>query len=69
MEAEELIKYLKKCCEVFGDEYEPIITPTKGDPRKKQNHGSIIMMEKVDSGRIPRFTINVNDNIRSIDEI
>lgn len=61
MEAEELVQYLKKCCEVFGDEFEPIIIPTKGDPTQPQYDVSLIIMEKVKDGQMPRFKINVKD--------
>lgn len=73
MEAEELIKYLKKCCEseIIGDKFEPIIIPTKGDPTKQQYDVSIIIMEKVKEGRIPRFRIDVKDleGIRNLNKL
>ena len=61
MNAEELLKYLKKCVEDLNLDYEPIITPTKYDPTKMQYDVSFIIMEKVEGGCIPRFNINVKD--------
>lgn len=61
MEAEELIKYFKKCVEQLNDDFEPIITPTKGNPIEKQTDVSFVIMENVKEGRIPRFTVNVKD--------
>lgn len=63
MEAENLLKFLKECIEAYSDNLEPIITPTKGDPTEKQYDVSLIIFEKVKDGRIPRFTINVKDNL------
>jgi len=63
MEAEDLLLYIKKCIEELDDNFEPIIVPTKGDPRKKQSDISFIIMESIKGGRIPRFTVNVKDNI------
>ncbi len=65
MEAEELLKYLKKCTEdLFGDNAEVLITPTKYNPIKLQYDVSFIVMEKVEGGLIPRFTVNVKDNLK-----
>lgn len=63
MEAEELIKYLKKCVENLNLGYEPIITPTIHNPNEQQYDVSFVIMEKVKKGRIPRFTVNVKDNL------
>jgi len=60
MNAEELLIGIKgyiKSLEI--DELEPIITPTMYDPDQLQNDVSIVIMEKVEGGTIPRFTINV----------
>jgi len=62
MNAEELLIGIKgyiKSLEI--DELEPIITPTMYDPDQLQNDVSIVIMEKVEGGTIPRFTINVKD--------
>ena len=64
MDAEELLKYLKKCVEDLNLGYEPIITPTKSDPRKYQTDVSIIVMEKALVGNRPIFKINVKDLIK-----
>ena len=65
MEAEELLKYLKKCVEEkLGTDFEPIITPTMYDPTKMQYDVSFIIMEKIEGGCIPRFTVNVKDNTK-----
>jgi hypothetical protein len=65
MEAEELLKYLKKCVEEkLGADFEPIITPTMYDPTKMQYDVSFIIMEKLIGGTIPRFTVNVKDNTK-----
>jgi len=61
MEAEELLKYLKKCVEDLDLDFEPIITPTMYDPTELQYDVSIIVMEKVEGGAIPRFSIRVKD--------
>jgi len=62
MNAEELLKYFKECIEKLDiQEFEPIITPTMYDPRELQHDVSIIVMEKVEGGAIPRFSINVKD--------
>lgn len=60
--AEELLKYFKKCIEDLEiDKFEPIITPTMYDPEELQNDVTIIITEKVEGGLIPRFSINVKD--------
>jgi xylose isomerase len=65
MEAEELLKYLKKCVEEkMGDDVKALITPTMYDPTKMQYDVSFIIMEKVEGGTIPRFTVNVKDNTK-----
>ncbi|MDA3779924.1 MAG: hypothetical protein PF487_06855 [Bacteroidales bacterium] len=61
MEAEDILKYIKYCVEKLDDDFEPIITPTKGDPTEQQYDVSLVIMEKVEDGTIPRFTINVKD--------
>jgi len=62
MNAEELIKYLKKCIDDLDiQDFEAIITPTKYDPTQLQNDVSFIIMENVKEGSIPRFHINVKD--------
>jgi len=61
MEAEELLKYLKKCVEDLNLDFEPIITPTMYDPTELQYDVSVIVMEKVEGGTIPRFSIRVKD--------
>lgn len=71
MEAEELIKYLKKCCEELDGDYEPIITPTLYNPNDLQYDVSFIIMENVKGGTIPRFNINVKDlvGIRNLEKL
>jgi hypothetical protein len=65
MEAEELLKYFKKCTEdLLGDNAEVLISPTMYDPTKMQYDVSFIIMEKVEGGCIPRFTVNVKDNTK-----
>lgn len=64
MEAEELIKYLKKCVDDLNLGYESIITPTKTDPTKQQYDVSFIVMEKALVGRRPKFMINIKDLIK-----
>ena len=65
MEAEELLKYLKKCVEEkMGDDVKALITPTMYDPTKMQYDVSFIIMEKVEGGTIPRFVVNVKDNTK-----
>jgi hypothetical protein len=65
MEAEELLIYLKKCTEdLLGDNAEVLITPTKYNPTQRQYDVSFIIMEKVEGGCIPRFTVNVKDNTK-----
>lgn len=60
--AEELIKYLRDCIEILDEtDYEPIITPTMYDPDQLQNDVTIVVMQKVEGGTIPRFKINVKD--------
>ena len=61
MEAEDLLKFFKVCIEKYSDNLEPIITPTKGDPTEKQTDVSFIIMEKVNEGQIPRFTVNIKE--------
>ena len=62
MNAEELLKYFKENINALGiQEFEPIITPTMYDPEQLQNDVTIIIMEKVKGGTIPRFKINVKD--------
>jgi hypothetical protein len=70
--AEELLKYFKLCIEDLQlDGFEPIITPTMYDPDQLQNDVTIIVMQKVEDGSIPRFKINVKDleGIRNWDKI
>jgi len=64
MEAEDLIKYLKKCVDELDLGYEVIITPSKTDPRKQQYDVSFMVMEKAMVGRRPRFMVNVKDLIK-----
>lgn len=64
MEAEELIKYLKKCVDELDLGYEVLITPTKGDPTKQQFDVSFMIMEKALVGRRPKFMVNVKDLIK-----
>lgn len=65
MEAEELLKYLKKCTEdLLGDNAKVLITPTMYDPFEMQYDVSFIIMEKVEGGTIPRFTVKVKDNLK-----
>jgi hypothetical protein len=64
MEAEELLKYFKKCVEDLDCGFKPIITPTMYDPTKMQYDVSFIIMEKVEGGCIPRFTVNVKDRLK-----
>ena len=48
MEAEELLRYLKKCTQEWvGDNAEVLITPTMYDPTKMQYDVSFIIMERV----------------------
>lgn len=71
MNAEELLKYIEKCIENLDNIGEPIITPTMYDPTELQNDVTIIIMEKVEGGTIPRFKINVKDleGIRNLRKI
>ena len=62
MNAEELLIYLRKSIDALGiQEFEPIITPTMYDPEQLQNDVTIVIMEKIEGGTIPRFKINVKD--------
>jgi len=62
MNAEELLLYFKECVEKLDiQEFEPIITPTMYDPTELQHDVTIVIMEKVEGGTIPRFSINVKD--------
>jgi len=62
MEAEELLKKIREFIEEELDsDFEPIITPTMYDPNDKQFDISIIVMEKVEGGTMPRFHINLKD--------
>lgn len=62
MNAEELLKYLRKCVEDLNiKEFKVLITPTMYDPNELQNDVSIGILEEVKGGYIPRFTINVKD--------
>lgn len=65
MEAEELIKYLKNCIDMLEDHnIETIMLPTKGDPTKPQYNVSFVVMEKIEAGQLPRFTVNVKDRLK-----
>jgi len=65
MEAEELLKYLKKCVEEkLGDDANVLITPIMYDPTQMQYDVSFIIMEKVEGGCMPRFTVNVKDRLK-----
>jgi hypothetical protein len=65
MEAEELLKYLKKCTEdLLGDNAKVLITPTMYDPTKMQYDVSFIIMEKVEGGCIPRLQVRVTDRTK-----
>ena len=60
--AEELIKGIRgyiKSLEI--DDLEPVITPTMYDPEQLQNDVTILVLQKVEGGSIPRFKINVKD--------
>jgi len=62
MNAEELIIYIKDCIEKLNiKEFESIITPTMYDPKELQHDVTIVVMEKVEGGTMPRFKINVKD--------
>jgi len=62
MEAEELIKKIKKFVEELDNNFESILIPTKYDPNDIQYDVSFIMMEKVEDDRsTPRFIVNVTD--------
>lgn len=61
MEAEELIKYLKKCVDDLDLDYKSVITPIMYDPNVLQYDVCFIIMEKVEDGSIPRFKVNVKD--------
>jgi len=66
MEAEELLRHFKKCAEdLLGDNADVHITPTMYNPTKMQYDVSFIIMEKVEGGTIPRFTVNVKDNTKN----
>jgi hypothetical protein len=65
MEAEELLIYLKKCVEEkLDDDSDVFITPIMYDPTQMQYDVSFIIMEKVEGGTIPRFTVNVKDRLK-----
>jgi len=62
MDAEKLLKYLKKCVEDLNiKEYNVLTSPTMYDPTELQNDVSFFVMEKVKGGSIPRFRIDVKD--------
>ena len=62
MNAEELIIYIKDCINALNvEKYEPIITPTTGDPTELQNDVTIIVMERIGDYSFPKFEINVKD--------
>lgn len=63
MSAQELLTHIKEFVEGLEDisDMEPIITPTMYDPKDIQHDVSIIIMEKVKGGTIPRYKINVKD--------
>jgi len=65
MEAEELLIYLKKCVEEkLDDDSDVFITPIMYDPTQMQYDVSFIIMEKVEGGCMPRFTVNVKDRLK-----
>jgi len=60
MDAESLLSGI----EVFlnhGD-LKTYVLPTKGDPTEKQTEVSLMIMERVDKGEIPKFTITVKEH-------
>ena len=61
MNAEELLLNLKQYIETLDIDGEVIITPTIGDPTELQNDVTLLILENVEEGRIPRFSINVKD--------
>ena len=70
--AEELIKGIMGYIESLEiDDLEPIITPTMYDPEQLQNDVTIVVLQKVEGGSIPRFKINVKDleGIRNWDKV
>ena len=70
--AEELIKGIRGYIESLEiDDLEPIITPTMYDPEQLQNDVTIVVLQKVEGGSIPRFKINVKDleGIRNWDKV
>jgi len=70
--AEELIKGIRGYIESLEiDDLEPVITPTMYDPEQLQNDVTIVVLQKVEGGSIPRFKINVKDleGIRNWDKV
>lgn len=66
MNAEELLKYLKKCVEELEEDTEVLVTATMYNPTELQNDVSFLIMENVKNGdeiigTFPRFKINVSD--------
>jgi len=60
--AEELIKGIRGYIESLEiDDLEPVITPTMYDPEQLQNDVTILVLQKVEGGSIPKFKINVKD--------
>ena len=60
--AEELLLLLRGCVEKLDiKKYEPLVSPTMYDPDQLQNDVTIIVMEEVEGGTIPRFKVNVKD--------
>ena len=46
------------------DSIETIMLPTKGDPTKPQYNVSFVVMEKIEAGQLPRFTVHVKDRLK-----
>lgn len=65
MNAEELLIYLKECVDSLKDDnIETHILPTTGNPTEQQYNVSFIVMEKIEAGQVPRFTVNVKDRLK-----
>lgn len=63
MNAEELLIHVKEFVMGLEDlnDMEAIVTPTMYDPRDLQHDVSVVIMEKVEGGVIPRYRIDVKD--------
>ena len=61
MNAEELLIYIKDFVETLHIDGEVVILPTTGNPNEQQNDVTIMILEDVEGGAIPKYSINVKD--------